>query len=367
MVPQSIESQANGAMTTKRPRSSGTAAMGVHHVAKVTVSCNSIFHPVHQENDIGNDAFIEFVVSDAPIGCIITAQIKSGHSYIHDGKFVLPANKRHFEYWRAQPLPVCGFVYDPASDTARWVDITAHVNDKPEQFNIKVPDENVYDLAHFDVFRDHFLDYRKQFSVFDNFGRSLSHFSHLEDLPRCESGIRALFSFHRSRLETWYYVISTINNFRGHPLLPFLVATLSHVPGHMDIFWVPKQNVIPETTSSEAELLLIRMLSRESVLTILSVVVEGGFERGTIGQCVASIVNLAPNRHILLASIALDSEVPEVTRYWAMLLLILYEQRRDREYCIQIAEKVAPSITGEDLQECAGGLLETLRTPGQFV
>jgi len=341
--------------------------MGVHHVAKVTESCNCIFHPFHQENEIGNDAFIEFILSEEPIGCSIFAQIKSGSSYIHAGKFVLRADERHFNYWRDQPLPVCGFVYDPASDTARWVDITAHVNDKPTQFSIEVPAENIYDQAHFDAFRDHFLSCSKQFAEIAKFGRALSHFSYLEDLSRCQSGIRALFSFHRSRLETWYYVISTINNFRGHPLLPLIVATLSHVPGHMDIFWVPDQNVIPKPISSEAGSLLKQMLSRESVLTLLSVIVEGGFERGTIGQCVASIIDLAPNRRAFLASIALDSEVPEGTRYWALLLLILYEQRRDREYCTRIAEKVTPSFTGEDHQECARGLLVTLKTPGRYV
>jgi hypothetical protein len=150
-------------------------------------------------------------------------------------------------------------------------------------------------------------------------------------------------------------------------LLALLAATLSDVPGHLDIFWVPDQNVIPEPIRSEAESLLKRTLSRESVLTLLSVVVEGGFERGTIGQCVASIVVLALNRRALLSSIALDADVQEHTRYWALLLLILYEQRRDRGYCTRIAEKVAPSFTGDDHQECARGLLETLRTPGQFV
>ena len=354
-------------MTTKRPASSGTANAGVYHVAKVVSACNSIFIPNHQENDIGNDAFIEFILSEAPVGCMIAAQVRSGASYVRNGKFILPADARHFEYWRSHPLPVCGFVYDPASDTARWVDITAHVNDRPAQFSIEVPAENVFDQAQYEAFRDHFLSYREQFSEFANFGRSLSHFSHLEDAARCELGIRALFSFHRSRLETWYYVISTLNNFRAHPLLPLLVATLSHVPGHMDILWVPNQNVIPEPISSEAESLLKRTLSRESVLTLLSAVVEGGFERGTIGQCVASIVALAPNRKPFLASIALDAEVEETTRYWALLLLILYEQRRDREYCTSIAEKVAPSFTGDDHQECARGLLETMRTPGQFL
>ena len=301
------------------------------------------------------------------IGCVVAAQIKSGDSYIRNGKFILPADAKHFDYWRSFPLPVCGFVYDPASDTARWVDITAHVNNHPMQFTIEVPDENAFDQVHFGSFRDHFLTYRDEFSEIANFGRSLSHFSHLEDIPRCESGIRALFNFHRSRSEAWFYLISTINSFRSHPLLRLLVATLSHVPGHMDIFWVPEQNVVPEPVSGYAESLLRQMLSRESTLTLLSVVEEEGFERGTIGQCVASIVALAPDRRAFLASISLDTEVQESTRYWALLLLILFEQRRDREYCTKIADKASQSFTCDVQLECARGLLETLRTPGQIV
>ena len=339
----------------------------MHHVAKIVTASNSIFHSVHQENDIGNDAFIEFILSRTPLGCIVAAQIKSGDSYIRNGKFILPADAPHFEYWRSLPLPVCGVVYDPTSDTARWVDITAHVNDKPTQFTIEVPDENIFDQACFNTFRDHFLSYRPLFADAANFGNAMADFSHLEDLARCENGIRALFNFHRSRLETWYYVISTLNNFRSHPLLPLLVETLSHVPGHMDILWVPNKNVIPETTSSEAESLLKRMLSRESVLTLLSVVVEGGFERGMIGQCVDAIVCIAPNRRQSLESIALDGCVPQDIRYWALLLLVLYEQRHDRDYCITTTEKAVAGITDEDHQERLRGLLETLKTPGRFV
>lgn len=342
--------------------------MGVAHVEKVTAASNSIFHRIHQENDIGNDAFIEIIESKAPIGCIIAAQVKSGESYVRKGRFIIPADAKHFEYWQSLSLPVCGFVYDPACDTARWVDITTHIISRPTQFTIEVPNENVYDQMHFGTFRDHFLTYREEFSQLANFGRSLSHFSHLEDSSRCEAGIRALFSYHRSRLETWYYVISTINNFRGHPLLRLLAVMLSRVPGHMDIFWIPDENVISEAITREAESLLKRMLSRDSVLTLLSAVEEGeGFERGTIGQCVAAIVALSSGRRAFLGSIALDTAVPEAVRYWALLLLILFEQYRDREYCITIAEKTLSSLNGEDHQECAGGLLENLKTPGRFV
>jgi|SRR5665213_1023172 len=357
-------------MTTKRPISSGTALAGVHHIAKVTAACNCIFHQTDQQNDVGNDAFIEFVVDEAATGCCIAAQIKSGQSYTRNGRFLLSVDEKHFEYWRSHSLPFCGFVYDPVSDTARWIDITACLADKeanPTQFTIELPNENIYDSAHFETFRDHFLSYRPQFSGAAKFGGSLVDFSHLEDLARCESGIRALFSFHRNRLETWYYVISTLANFRNHPLLPILAVTLCHVPGHMDIFWRPGQNTIPEPVSTKAESLLKTMLSRDLVLTLLGAIDDGGFERGSIGRFVDAVVALAPNRRRSLESIVLDADVPEHTRYWALLLLILYEQHRQRDYCITIAENAAARFDDDDNKERIRGLIEVLKTPGRFV
>ena len=64
-------------MTTKRLQTAGTASAGVHHVGKVLASANCIFIPIPQENDIGNDAFIEFIVDQEATGCCIAAQIKS--------------------------------------------------------------------------------------------------------------------------------------------------------------------------------------------------------------------------------------------------------------------------------------------------
>jgi hypothetical protein len=351
-------------VTTKRLQSSGTASVGVHCVAKVTNEANCLFHEVDQKNDIGNDAFIEFIVEQTATGCCIATQIKSGSSYVRNGRFFFTSDEKHFKYWRNHFLPFCGFVYDPVSDTVRWVDITAHVSSKPTQFTIELPDDNIFDRAHFDSFRDHFLSYRPLFSDAANFGKALKEFSHTEDSARCVNGIRALFSFHRNQIETWYFVVSTINNFRGHPLLRFLVATLAHVPGHMDIFWVPGKNTIPESVCAEAELVLKRMLSRDSILTLLGAIDDGGIERGTIGQCVDAIVHLAPHRRECLESIIFDANVPADLRYWALLLQIIYEQNRDHSYCVAITEKASSYFTDEEYQERVRSILETLKTPG---
>jgi hypothetical protein len=353
-------------MTTQRPISAGTASAGVHHVAKITSMCNSVFNEIGQQNDLGNDAFIEFVVDGASTGCCIAAQIKSGASYIRSGAFVIPADEKHFDYWRSLNMPICGIVYDPISDVARWVDITAQVGTgfKPDSFTIRVPSENVFDAQHFATFREHFLEYRTRFSDSAHFGSALAGFSRLEDFGQCRNSMRALFSFHRNRIETWFYVISCIANFRGHPLLRDLVVMLSHVPGHMDIFWSP-QNIISEAVTREVEVILRRMLLRDSVLTIVSVIDGGGgIGRGTIGQCVRSIVALAPDRRQSLESIAFDPNVEQKSRYWALILLVAYEQRRHFDYTIGILEKALGVFSDDEDQECLHGLYEGLKKDG---
>jgi len=350
-------------MTTRRPNSSGTASTGVHHVAKITEACNCVFQTIDQQNDLGNDAYIEFVVDQASTGCCIAAQIKSGPSYVRNGTFVIPADERHFDYWRSHALPICGFVYDPESDVARWVDISAHLAKATENsasYTIRVPGENIFDELHFGEFRDHFLAYRTRFSDSAHFGNSLADFSHLDDLPRCRNAIRALFSFHRNRLETWYFVISSMTNFRGHALLRMLVAVLCHVPGHMDIFWGPR-NIISEPVREEAELLLKRTLSRDLILTLVGAIEpEGGIGRGTIGQCVHAIIALAPDRRSSLEAIVFDTTIVQELRYWALILLVEYEQYRQVDYSIAVIEKAIGFFSDDD-QELLRGLHTMLK------
>jgi hypothetical protein len=142
----------------RQMRTNGTAAAGLHHAAKVTSQCNCIFQAVDQQNDIGVDAYIEFVVSEAAIGCCIAVQVKFGTSYCSSPKgWRIPSDSKHFAYWRSHSLPVCGIVYDPETDSARWVDISAFLAERAdlidERCDIPIPDENVFQAESFPIFR----------------------------------------------------------------------------------------------------------------------------------------------------------------------------------------------------------------------
>lgn len=352
----------------QRPETSGTASLGVHHVGKVIASCNSIFHLVHQENDVGNDGFIEFTINQETVGCCIAVQIKSGESYVRGEKFVIPSDKSHFDYWRSLNLPVVGIVYDPQSDSARWVDITQFLkresSKNPASFTIPLPSDNHFDSQHYEEFKRHFLTYRSHYGDDLHFAQALSDFSTLNEEMRCELGVRSLFAFHRSRPPTWYYLISSLRNFRSHQLLRRLIIFISHIPGHPDIFWCAGNN-LNEQTRRIAEEYIRTLLTRDDVIMLLEGIDDGGIDRGQVGQCVDSIISIIHDRYIFLESILSDSMIEEKTRYWAALLLVSYLQTRQNARCINALTQSADTFS-EDFRDSIDGLLESLRSGNEM-
>lgn len=345
----------------RRPLNFGTASTGVYHVAKVTSQSNCILQTVDQQNDLGVDAYIEFVVGEAATGCCIAIQIKSGSSYCPASGWRIPADTKHVAYWRSHSLPICGIVYDPRIDVARWADISAFLAEHPdvEQCDIPVPAHNRFDVEAFSAFRQHFIAYQDQFSDDAHFGGALRLLCHLDDIEQCQSALRALFSFHRNRLETWYFVITSLPSFRGHPLLRRLVAALSHVPGHGDIFWHYK-NIISERTRANARNLLKRFLSRDGVISLLGAVEpEEGLGRGSIGQCVSAIVSVIPHEADVLSSIIFDSALSEDLRFWAVMLLIDSQQRRDFDGLMNTLGLAKTRFTDENYDRVVA-LIDTL-------
>lgn len=87
-------------MTTRRKLSQATAREGINFVRALVESQNSTFQEVELHNDLGNDAYVEFVVEESATGCCVALQIKSGASYrTASGGYAFQADRSHFEYW----------------------------------------------------------------------------------------------------------------------------------------------------------------------------------------------------------------------------------------------------------------------------
>lgn len=356
-----------GIVTTKRKRSQARSRDGINFVRALVERHNSTFQEIDLHNDLGNDAYVEFVVEENATGCCVALQIKSGPSYrVAPNKYAFQSDRNHFEYWSSHTLPVLGVIFDPDTQAAVWVDITEHLRRCPSviadgPYSISA-DQNFSDTS-FAKFRGHCLRYRDQYSREPNFGRALESISMREDVERCFDGLSALFAYHRQQAATWYYLISCLSNYRGHPILRPLIARLSHIPGHGDIFWT-KGNLTDEPVRRSALLFMKERFDRRDALTMLSAVDDAGIDRGTMGQCVHALVDTMADTQEIMESIAVDESQSDRIRHSAILFAVSAARSRSVECARGVLDRIAPTVRDEELAAVVSWLAEDLRQFG---
>lgn len=113
----------------RHPKSAVTGKAGVIYVSGLVNEQGSIFRPVHQEDDVGIDGFIEFAAGENVLGHLIAVQIKSGESFVNSAQdaFQIPVDDRHLTYWRQYPIPVILVGYSPARKLAAWESVRDYV------------------------------------------------------------------------------------------------------------------------------------------------------------------------------------------------------------------------------------------------
>ncbi|MES2189784.1 MAG: DUF4365 domain-containing protein [Pseudomonadota bacterium] len=339
-------------MTTKRKRTQATSRDGVNFVRRLVERQNSTFQEIDLHNDLGNDAYIEFVVEESATGCCIVLQIKSGVSYRRGAdRYAFSADRDHFEYWTAHTLPVLAVIFDPENEKAVWVDITDHLRANPSVVTegpYTVYAEREFSEQSFAEFRNHCLRYRDEYGRESNLGQALQSFAIRDDVERCFDGLSALFAYHRHQLATWYYLISCISNYLGHPVLRPLVARLCHIPGHGDIFW-SNRNTINESVRREARLMMRERFDRRDALTLLSVIDDAGIDRGTIGQCVHALVDTMADASGVMESIAVDTNQDDRVRHSAILFAASSAQERSASDAMALVDRIRPSVNDSEL------------------
>ena len=99
----------------------------------------SIFRPVHEENDIGIDGFIEYVEDENATGQLIAVQVKTGDSYLNKSKdtFRLYVDQDHIDYWNEFVVPVILIFYSPTLNISSYVEIKSLV--KYEEYHDRLP------------------------------------------------------------------------------------------------------------------------------------------------------------------------------------------------------------------------------------
>ncbi len=131
---------------------SSTERIGVLHCGEIAERNNWMFRdqPV---DDIGIDAYMEFVESSGKSKQLLALQIKSGPSWFKtkkDGYIIFrDINQRQYNYWTMNPLPCIVVLYNPEDNLCIWQKLTAETIKKTKGgagkgFFVKVPVDQVF-------------------------------------------------------------------------------------------------------------------------------------------------------------------------------------------------------------------------------
>lgn len=301
--------------------------MGVNYLRTIVEGANCIFHEIHKENDFGNDAIIELVEHEEVKGICIAVQVKSGSSYCTNSTCSIPADRAHFEYWLNHSLPVIGVVYDPSEKLAYWFNIKDYIKDHKNlvstgPYSITFEKDEVCRLnekSFIEIFLPTFL---KQPIILD-FSKSIEWANSI-DYEKHLIGLTSLFYAYRDETKVWDIFLEMLKNRPREDTHPKLIYLLSLIPGHLDIFWTPQNRITEEIKGYVKK--QMGQFNKSEILKLLSFIDENGTQRGSIGQCVTSIVNVVENRRQILEEISLDCDIDFDLRTYAIWLFIENEK-----------------------------------------
>ncbi len=316
-------------MGTTKLISSAMAKKGFNYVRNIIESSNSIFHEVHQENDYGNDAFLELVESEDVKGITLAIQVKSGVSFCTNSSCRIPASKQHFEYWKSHSLPVIGIVYDPNDNLAYWINITNYLDNNPEiisngpyTITFKKADFSRFTMDNFEtVFKPIHLKKQIQLSI----DKSIIYLNSKNNTEH-GLGLHVLLSLYCNESRAWQAIFDIFKCRDLKDLDPSIVFCLAHIPGHPDIYWGNGKSISTELRSDLRA--YMSSFSEHDIIKLLSLLDEDelSFERGTLGQSAESIISLLDQKEEKLLSVVKNSQYPIYIREASVTLFAYYKQ-----------------------------------------
>jgi hypothetical protein len=296
---------------------------GVNYIRSLVDKHNSIFHEIHQENDLGIDAIIEIIKNEKPTNKLIAIQIKSGKSYYvsKENKCKIPVND-HYEYWKTYPLEVYGIVYVPSLNVGFWVNIKNYIRTF-----------SGCNMIEFDCNRTNALDA-------DSFGRIfvpkiLGEIPNLEfekaiDLFDSDNynefflGMVVLLRKYSDKELVWEKFIKYFIEQDYDRIPNEMIYYLAHIPWHPDIYsWGE-----PITKESRAFAQnLINQFDKDLIVKLMQFIdKENLISRGSTGQSVEAIVSSIPKVDEYLVEIIMDSELPMFIREYAGIIYAYHKE-----------------------------------------
>ena len=317
---------------------------GVRYAQGVVENNNCSFQRFDHENDQGNDCYIEFVTDKVATNYGVFAQIKSGQSYKDQIGYKIPADKEHLHYWNQSLYKTIGIVFDPEISKAFWVDISAYVKERPaillqENHVIRVSSNCEFSEVTFESFKTYCFQYKSELKSYENYGRSLDLFANIDEPAACYEGLKALYSNHRDKDATWFYIISSFVKIKEEGIRRNILGLLSNYMERDGIFW--HQDNIKFLTDAKKRASIAKLVSDTFGLREVKVMLpymRDGISRGSFSYLVFRVPSAIENVHILLKEISFSDGIEEDDRnfyFWLYMHIAKYHSVQETIDCIE--------------------------------
>lgn len=312
---------------TRRNPTIKTERQGVRYVQGLVEDNHCIFHEFSLGNDQGNDCYIEFVKNGYATNYGIFVQIKSGNSYKDKSGYKIKSDKAHLNYWDKALTLTIGIVYDPDIGKAFWVDISSYLSKHPQVLHqhyhtIRIEKDYELNEQSFLKFMDYCIMFREHFSNYANYGRSLEQFANVSNPKLCYEGLKSLYSNHREKPSTWFYILSTFSNITAEGIRRNILGLLSNYI-NPDIFW-HRDNLHylpPNDTVQYLRRLMTTEFRHDEVVLALPYM-EDGITRGSFSYLVFLVLNMVGDIHMVLRDLAFKPEITDERRNFCFWLYL---------------------------------------------
>ncbi|HYC05550.1 MAG TPA: DUF4365 domain-containing protein [Azospirillaceae bacterium] len=310
----------------KRKWNSATERQGVNFVRCAIEANNSVFKEIDVRHDYGHDAFVLFVNGENVTSKEVALQIKSGKSYCRKYTCRIPATRQHLEFWRSHDLITLGVVYDPAENTAYWIDLKEEARYLIRQhraqsnFVIEFP-KSPWNMLNEEMFRRVLLQ-TIQGKAPDLSLKTAVEWSNSDDYDTHCIGIRVMTARYWRVLEAWETMVSLFHNRPPANVTPNLAIGFSRVLGH------PDDCSMMDAPSEVKNLVTNEVLSFGpiEIAKVLSYVGESGFGRPSSGYSLLPVLAARESCRDIFAKIRDDGKNDEEIRENAAILLMIAEE-----------------------------------------
>ncbi|MBP2660358.1 MAG: hypothetical protein H6Q69_3390 [Firmicutes bacterium] len=329
-------------------KSIGTGKLGVNLLKSFIDENECYFHEILQENDVGIDAFIEFTKNGENDGRCIAVQIKTGNSFFNVDKSIctIPIGD-HYNYWKNHSLQVYGIVCDCENKKAFWISITDFIkennksikNGKIKTISFPVMEISTLDSKTFGtIFKPLIYGMLPRITFQESLALSYSTF-----LSEKEMAIDLLLKTYVDNKASWDRCLTMLYEEINPELFSKIVYYFSYVSYNPDLWG----DLAYSQETKQYVKTLIQRFDKQLMVKMLSLT-EDGIERGSIGQCVESLISIVPYKKDFLIEM-IEGDYGDYVKFNAFLILSYYDSKfvlKREEHFVSLLDKRAETVIG---------------------